>query len=145
VTAVAEPEVVTETECNRCGDCCTDIYLSSTKVALRQIIRDNPDQPSLSARFVLAHWHRSGTAVGDPKGHVRWSCDRFDPDTRLCTAHDDRPPVCSGYPWYGRDPAEVAKEVSVVSRLPPRCAFFADVPADQRPDGWVPLTLGVKP
>jgi len=27
-----------------------------------------------------------------------YQCDRFDPASRLCTAHDDRPPICRAYP-----------------------------------------------
>jgi Fe-S-cluster containining protein len=27
-----------------------------------------------------------------------YQCDRFDPQSRLCTAHDDRPPICRAYP-----------------------------------------------
>jgi hypothetical protein len=39
-------------------------------------------------------------------------------DTRTCTAHDDRPPICSGYPWYG---------LLAGSRwLDPPCSFHAD-------------------
>jgi Fe-S-cluster containining protein len=27
-----------------------------------------------------------------------YRCDRFDEETRLCTAHADRPPICRAYP-----------------------------------------------
>jgi Fe-S-cluster containining protein len=27
-----------------------------------------------------------------------YQCDRFDPTTRLCTAHEERPPICRAYP-----------------------------------------------
>jgi Fe-S-cluster containining protein len=27
-----------------------------------------------------------------------YQCDRFDAVSRLCTAHDERPPICRAYP-----------------------------------------------
>jgi Fe-S-cluster containining protein len=55
--------------------------------------------------FAAEHWHRTG-ATQD--GMHAYQCDRFDPVSRLCTAHDDRPPICRVYP--------IALNV-----LPPRC------------------------
>ncbi|WP_161624347.1 YkgJ family cysteine cluster protein [Alicyclobacillus acidoterrestris] len=31
-----------------------------------------------------------------------YACDMYDKSTHKCMAHDDRPPVCSEYPYYGR-------------------------------------------
>jgi Fe-S-cluster containining protein len=30
-----------------------------------------------------------------------YRCDRFDDETRLCLAHDERPPICRAYPVAG--------------------------------------------
>lgn len=126
------------TECSRCGDCCENIPLSSTKAHLRVLLADPETSPesAATARFVLEHWHRSGG--GGEK--TRWSCDRFDPATRLCMAHDDRPPVCSGYPWYDglHNPATVP-----LVHMPVRCSFWADVPPERRPPSWVPVEIGM--
>jgi hypothetical protein len=48
-------------------------------------------------------------------------CAKFDQHARTCTAYDDRPPICSGYPWYddAPDPGRYS--------LDPVCAFHADV------------------
>lgn len=39
-----------------------------------------------------------------------YSCDLFDPETRRCTAYDQRPPICRDYPWYG-DPPDPSKAI----------------------------------
>ena len=38
-----------------------------------------------------------------------FACDAYDSESHLCTAHEERPGICRGYPWYGREPtAEIA-------------------------------------
>jgi len=99
--------------------------LNFTKQQLRSFLDPEHDQsdgvvsPDLqaNARFILAHWHRSGG--GGTK--TRYSCDAFDVDTRLCGAHADRPPICRGFPWYDRPPG--ARKV----QLPAPCSFNADL------------------
>jgi Fe-S-cluster containining protein len=45
--------------------------------------------------FAASHW----TATGERSdGMHAYQCDRFDRATRLCTAHDERPPICRTYP-----------------------------------------------
>ncbi len=113
------------TDCNRCGDCCENLTLNFTKAELAAFVRETGDTALTpvrrdhlaNARFILAHWHRSsggGSAT-------RYACDAFDPSTRLCTAHQDRPPICAGYPWYGALPGVRT------ATLPPPCSFNADV------------------
>ena len=115
----------TMTECSRCGDCCENLQLNFTKRELRAYVTDVGDDAATpvtrahlaNARFILAHWHRAaggGTAT-------RYACDAFDPSTRLCTAHADRPPICQGYPWYGAPPGSRAV------KLPAPCSFNADL------------------
>jgi len=79
----------------------------------------------VNADFIAVHWTPAAGGEG-------CACDMYDRDSRLCTAHDSRPPVCSGYPWYGHDPD------SGVS-LPLQCSYLADLPRDQRPEGARPL------
>jgi Fe-S-cluster containining protein len=106
--------------------------LNFTKQQLRGFLESGRDQfgglvpPELmsNAPFILEHWHRSGG------GGTRtlYACDAFDVDTRLCTAHAERPPICRGFPWYDRPPA--ARKV----RLPERCSFNADL--------GIPVSIG---
>jgi len=113
------------TECNRCGECCENMPLNLTKRQLRAVLAEasgdagDAAQRDLeeNARFILGHWHRSGGGGT----RTRYSCDAFDPASRLCTAHDERPPICRGFPWYDRPPG--TRKV----RLPASCSFNADV------------------
>lgn len=49
-----------------------------------------------------------------------YRCDWYDPDTRECRAHDQRPPICSGFPWYGDRP-------DPLKAMPPECGYLVDV------------------
>lgn len=118
-----------------CGDCCDPVHLTFDQRDRmdywRDVVEDfwngaQPD-PAGSLPFMLAHWHEFERYDGG----ARYRCDRFDPETRECTAHEDRPPVCSDYPWYGDDP--------VPGVTGGRCSYLLDLPPDQRPEGSRPL------
>lgn len=99
-----------------------------------------------NARFILKHWHRiprdeatrlrtaHGAADPTPRGH-RYRCDAFDPVTRLCGAHDERPPICRNFPWYEDGP----NASDAPTRLNPRCSYWHDIPRDQWAAGITPL------
>lgn len=117
--------------CARCGDCCDPVVL--TIGMARALDAGHGDEAS--TEFARAHW-RLRQEQPDPTSR-HYTCDRFDPDSRLCTAHEDRPPVCSGFPWYGRVPM-------AGPLVNPRCSFQWDLPSHQRPAGaWplIPLTV----
>lgn len=101
------------TECAQCGVCCDPVRLMF-----------HPDEMTgASAEFARDHWAVIGEqARTEANGKVEYlvECDRFDRSTRLCTAHDDRPPICSGYPWYGKEP-------NALRLLDPQCSFVADL------------------
>jgi Fe-S-cluster containining protein len=90
--------------------------------------------------FVLAHWTEISLdrareispflnlwdLTSDPARHF-YTCDAWDSTTKLCTMHEDRPPVCRGFPWYGGEPNS--------GLWPwPQCAFWEDVPEADWPD-----------
>lgn len=91
------------------------------------------------ATFIVKHWTRieKEEAVGlmpllsDQKKYF-YTCNMLDKETRLCTAHDERPPVCRDYPWYDRKPSGK----SLVSK---RCGFWYDVDEEERPDNILPI------
>jgi Fe-S-cluster containining protein len=102
-------------ECSACGCCCDPVWYAYGPGDLRQLAErtESPD-----ARFAVAHWHPTGEQ--SDAGHA-YRCDFFDPVTRLCTGHEERPPICRGYPWYDEAPGQRL----VV--LPEPCAFRADL------------------
>lgn len=109
------------TECAKCGVCCEDIYTSwNLDLIKERAEKEGEDSPNAANyRFVKDNWV-SHYEDKPEDGHEKWTCLKFDSVARLCTAHDDRPPVCSGYPWYGKEPAKGAW-------LPPACSFQADI------------------
>lgn len=117
-----------------------------------------PDATSRNAAFITEHWTVEWTE-SDPRGrtyHVV-TCDAFDPVARLCTAHTDRPPICSDFPWYRGDPAEVSIEHATanlggvgadgvraygedtVGGGRAHCSYFLDVPGWSTRPGLRPL------
>jgi Putative zinc- or iron-chelating domain len=78
------------------------------------------------ADFIAAHWAETCD------GH--WTCDAYDPEHGTCTAHENRPPLCRDYPWYGDQPS--AERAGYMYR---QCSYLADLPPDQRPEGARPL------
>lgn len=60
------------------------------------------------------------TADGEMASVFFYRCRWFDAETRQCMNYENRPAVCSGYPWGGGPPRPDAA-------LPPACSFNADV------------------
>lgn len=79
--------------------------------------------------FIAAHMRPVGARDGD----VMLQCRFYDRERQACGAYDSRPPLCRGYPWYGREPSP---EAVVLDR---QCSFWADIPAAQRPADARPL------
>lgn len=141
------------TECAKCGDCCERISFTGNWSYLQEWLdwwdkhcawamanlRDGEDgghsldeqeQRTLAnARFLAVHWRPAPGYTRDAM--PLFACDAFDPVTRLCTAHDARPPICRDFPWYGRPDRS--------PRFGPRCSFWADVPLGQRPGAGLKL------
>ncbi len=105
--------------CTRCGDCCDPVWFALSPADVRQgAVTAAGTAAGADLAFAAAHWSFTG-ATDDVAGYA-YSCDRFDPVTRLCTAHEQRPPVCRGYPWYDAAPTPLRQ-------LPARCAFREDL------------------
>lgn len=77
-----------------------------------------------NADFIAAHWK--------PVSDENCACDMYDRESRLCAAQDGKPPVCAGYPWYGREPDDGVN-------FPLQCSYLADLPREKRPEGARPL------
>lgn len=123
------------TECSKCGDCCRVIPVNATK---KRFAEKAAAGETGSSPFILQHWHRISREEarrrnphfgGATPGHYYYECDMFDPVKNECMAHDSRPQVCRGFPWYGDSPADRLYRIGPF----PRCSFWADVPAAERP------------
>jgi Fe-S-cluster containining protein len=88
--------------CSACGDCCDPVWYPLGPADIRQSASTTGSQ---DLGFAALHWHPTGERHDELYGY---QCDRFDPQTRLCTAHESRPPICRRYP-------------ALLTLLPARC------------------------
>jgi Fe-S-cluster containining protein len=108
------------TECSACGDCCDPVWYPWGPADIRQRAERAVDNDDLS--FMAAHWAATGARRDDLHAYT---CEFFDTTTRFCRAHDERPPICRGYPWYDDAPG------TRLVMLPLGCAFRVDLAAVQ--------------
>jgi Fe-S-cluster containining protein len=143
--------------CALCGVCCEEIYIGKDHATIMGYPLEEPPAGYAArdpeheevwkvwdtyltdgmrdALFFRVHWHpimngevqRSRDVGHGPR--YAYTCDAYDRERRICTAHDTRPTTCRGYPWYGRPPVTDAIEH-------PRCSYWHDVPREQWPT-WV--------
>lgn len=123
--------------CAACGSCCDPVTIEAG-VFLGCTARARSEEPaSENDLFIAQHWHPLYGWPEEPSTWIAVRCDAFDPVTRLCTAHEARPPVCSRFPWYGGTPEP--------GRLPYlHCSYQADIPPGERdPDArpLIPVTV----
>lgn len=101
----------------------------------RFILHDLEQLPTRAGLARAAHFHgrldRLGQVnletheVTEPRQPVFYRCPHFEDDPEsaeygLCRNYDDRPPMCSGFPWYGRGP-------DPRKGLPLDCSFRIDL------------------
>lgn len=124
-------------ECNGCGACCRTILLDQAPDEIQQMatLTRVLGIPS-DHQFVAEHWRplTRGEAMERTPFYVSrlpadahfYTCERLGADGR-CSAYDERPLVCRGYPWYDEPPR----------RMPladPECGYRVDAPLDPEPD-----------
>lgn len=137
--------------CNGCGACCSPVTLSMSQEDVRRKLPGQLD--ARTRRWILeeltpisrregkarAPWVGGGMTLKNgrysPDYSFFYECKNFDPVTRLCAAYDDRPEVCSGYPWYQAAPNPGAA-------LPPYCSYREDIgkSVEPQPD-WQTIEL----
>lgn len=117
-------------ECNLCGACCRVLMLeqSPDEVQALAAVTKVLGIPS-DHQFAAEHWHpltRDEAVARNPfyvsrlaaDVHLYW-CDQLGDDNR-CRAHDTRPMVCRGYPWYDQPPREMPL-------ADPECGYKVDL------------------
>lgn len=129
-----------------CGKCCDPVFLPSTltDVAARLADIGNPAHPRNPDSEANAEWMRDYLTPVDPQPEgfdgfdftptwgSAWTCRAFNPETRLCE-HPNRPPICTGYPWYGQPPGEHGNQTGTY--FLPGCSYQLDLPPQsRRPD-----------
>ena len=128
--------------CAQCGDCCDPVTVSADQLDVQQEWIDywrggGEDEAHGDVWFIATHMTE---LERDEQGRRRFQCHHFNQVTRQCEAYEQRPDMCMGFPWYGREPDEGS-----ISRLPARCSFGLDVnPSLRNTDARPLIPLSVK-
>ncbi|HUX71232.1 MAG TPA: YkgJ family cysteine cluster protein, partial [Cellulomonadaceae bacterium] len=134
-----------------CGNCCDPVTIDADAIdpwrdwldywragGVEDVTDSDGDPADPTYRFIAEHM----TEISNEDGVVSFACSFFDKVTRQCGAYDQRPPMCSNYPWYGDEPADrIAKNPY---QCVDGCSFLLDVPPGARPEGsrpFIPLTV----
>ena len=117
-------------ECNGCGACCRVLTLAQSPDEVRRmaVLTRVLGIPS-DSQFAADHWRpltreeamqRNAfyTSRLPADAHL-YTCDRLGDDGR-CTAYEERPLVCRGYPWYDQPP----KQMPLAD---PECGYLVDI------------------
>lgn len=120
------------TECAGCGDCCETVVPNTSVPDLRRKLQ-NPRLAGAARReytkIVNMLTERADPVFPSGKrgrpGKPAYRCRHFNAQTRRCEAHDERPLMCRGYPWY--PPGGPLPLNRIPADLSPRCSFIADV------------------
>lgn len=138
-------------DCAGCGSCCEVVWTQFDPTRLAEMVantdRRRRDGAALVAAdidvdFYAAHFRplrpdeagdgSVGADAAAEHGLTPWACDAFDRESRLCTAHETRPSMCSGYPWYLGWPWGNTEPDHERAFLPDRCSHRWDVPVEHR-------------
>jgi Fe-S-cluster containining protein len=106
-----------------CGDCCENIALSTDHGTIIKRLAQGygTGRWRKDAVFILNNMRPTGRSTRQGKMVKQvLSCAKFDSVTRKCTAHDDRPELCSGYPWYKGEP------ITGDTTMGGRCSYLGD-------------------
>lgn len=112
------------TKCGMCGDCCDPVMLQNSLAKILEYEHIESDVPIDVKNRHLARFARENWVEIDVREGFKSTvyCKKFDRVKRTCTAQDDKPYVCSEYPYYGQEPVESDRG----DYLYARCSFNQD-------------------
>lgn len=96
-------------KCNRCGDCCSKIYVNHQK----DIIKTTEEFEKLKK---LHPFYTFLEVVDKDDNGLVFKCNKFDKEKRICTIHKYRPGICRRYP------SEVILKMNAV--MSEKCGFY---------------------
>jgi len=131
------------TECNSCGQCCEVIALSyrPEQADVLRLRGEIPEDEAEWAKNCLVPMSRRKVKELQPdllhimvpppqliKSRLEagttipyyYSCNNWNPETKQCMDYENRPSLCRGFPWFGKQPHRG-------KYLPTQCSFRADV------------------
>lgn len=112
--------------CNKCGACCEGLSIG---IESGDIFKRDED-PSIE--FIRAHWKPISLEEGKKRNWFAndispdtpmtyLECDQYDREAKVCKCYEDRPYICSGYPFYNH------KWALTKDMIPPTCGYREDI------------------
>jgi len=80
-------------KCNRCGRCCENIYVRHIK----DVIKTEEEFEKIKSVDNYS-FYKHITITGKDEFGLKFTCNRFDKEKRICKAHNKRPSICRNYP-----------------------------------------------
>ncbi len=78
-------------KCNRCGDCCSKIYVNHKKDTIKTI-EEFEKLKNLHPFYTFLE------VIDKDSNGLVFKCNKFDKDKHICTIHKLRPGICRRYP-----------------------------------------------
>lgn len=131
------PELEKQASCSMCGKCCEAIRLPMPYESFEYpsiykgapFMHENFVPMTSSEAFDINPNLIRFTLEGELMESYYYSCKMYDKETKKCNAHDTRPEVCSGFPWYGHS----INNQTLGMHL--ECSYWNDVPVEYWPTG----------
>lgn len=124
------------TKCKMCGKCCQAIVLpfdfNHIKVVAERESKHKDGQKTSSFCFAVRNFKEISKEKAleinpyienwpnEQEIQFFYKCKQYEPISKKCNVHSIRPEVCSGFPFYGREPFKQA----MYSK---NCAFQKDI------------------
>lgn len=96
-------------KCNRCGDCCSKIYVNHKKDTIKTI-EEFEKLKNLHPFYTFLE------VVDKDNNGLVFKCNKFDKEKHICTIHKFRPSICRRYP------SEIILKMNGV--MSEKCGFY---------------------
>ena len=96
-------------KCNRCGDCCSKIYVNHKKDTIKTI-EEFEKLKNLHPFYTFLE------VVDKDNNGLVFKCNKFDKEKNICTIHKFRPGICRRYP------SEIILKMNGV--MSEKCGFY---------------------
>lgn len=96
-------------KCNRCGDCCSKIYVNHKKDTIKTI-EEFEKLKNLHPFYTFLE------VVDKDNNGLVFKCNKFDKEKHICTIHKIRPGICRRYP------SEIILKMNGV--MSEKCGFY---------------------
>lgn len=96
-------------KCNRCGDCCSKIYVNHKKDTIKTI-EEFEKLKNLHPFYTFLE------VVDKDNNGLVFKCNKFDKEKHICTIHKFRPGICRRYP------SEIILKMNGV--MSEKCGFY---------------------